>query len=235
MNEKFDLAEKTVLVTGGGRGLGEAISRRLARAGANVMVADQNIESVETVVGQIREMGGRATAFLMDASDPKSVDETVFKVVSLAGGLDVLINNAGGDKTLSHEELKVEAWKRIVDVSLTGPFLMSERVVPILREQGGGHIVNIMSPQASKWGLLGFSHALHTEARAMGVKVTAVICGGVRTSFRLEPFPDLDRDNLQEPADVAELIHFVLTAPRGMVIPEITVLPRNRVNNGEDE
>jgi NADP-dependent 3-hydroxy acid dehydrogenase YdfG len=78
---------------------------------------------------------------------------------------------------------------------------------------------------ASKWGLLGFSHALHTEARPHNVKVTAVVSGGMRTPFLLERFPDLDLGTLQDPHNVAETIRFVLTQPDETVIPEVLVLP----------
>ncbi|HEX5368684.1 MAG TPA: short-chain dehydrogenase, partial [Dehalococcoidia bacterium] len=78
---------------------------------------------------------------------------------------------------------------------------------------------------ASKWGLLGFSHALHTEGRSCGIKVTAVISGGMRTPFILDRFPDTDPSNLQDPENVAETVRFVLSQPAETVIPEIMVLP----------
>ncbi len=78
---------------------------------------------------------------------------------------------------------------------------------------------------ASKWGLLGLSHALHVEARPHRVKVTAVVAGGMRTPFLLDRFPDLDPGLLQDPKNVAETVRFVLTQPRETVIPEVLVLP----------
>ena len=84
---------------------------------------------------------------------------------------------------------------------------------------------NASAYHASKWGLVGFSHALHTEGRPLGIKVTAVVAGGMRTPFLFERFPDLDPGVLQDPASVAQTIRFVLTQPDGTVIPEVTVLP----------
>jgi NADP-dependent 3-hydroxy acid dehydrogenase YdfG len=84
---------------------------------------------------------------------------------------------------------------------------------------------NASAYHATKWGLLGFSHAIHTEARTAGIKVTAVVAGGMRTPFLLERFPDLDPGLLQDPRNVAETIRFVLTLPAESVIPEVTVLP----------
>jgi len=114
---------------------------------------------------------------------------------------------------------------------------MAKWVFPFMQQQKQGHIVNIVSTaakrawpnasayHASKWGLLGLSHALHVEARPHNVKVTAVIAGGMRTPFLLERFPDLSPDLLQDPQNVAETIRFVLLQPAETVVPEITVIP----------
>jgi NAD(P)-dependent dehydrogenase (short-subunit alcohol dehydrogenase family) len=122
-------------------------------------------------------------------------------------------------------------------VNLRGPFLMAREVFPIMRRRGRGHIVNIVSTaakrawanaaayHASKWGLLGLSHALHVEGRPHGVKVTAVIAGGMRTPFLLDRFPDIDPNVLQDPANVAATVRFLLTLPDETVIPELMVIP----------
>jgi NAD(P)-dependent dehydrogenase (short-subunit alcohol dehydrogenase family) len=106
-----------------------------------------------------------------------------------------------------------------------------------MRQHGGGHIVNVASTaakrgwpnasayHASKWGLLGLSHALHAELRPHGIRVTAVIAGGMRTPFLLDRFPDLDPDKLQDPAIVADAIRSVLLLPPSSVVAELTVLP----------
>jgi NAD(P)-dependent dehydrogenase (short-subunit alcohol dehydrogenase family) len=153
------------------------------------------------------------------------------------GRLDVLVNNAGTDVTLPVDELSLEDWDRVLNVNLRGPFLLSRAVLPRMRAAGGGSIVNIVSTaakrawpnasvyHASKWGLLGLSHALHAEARPYGVKVTAVIAGGMRTPFLLDRFPEIDPQTLQDPANVAATVRFVLSQPAETVIPEIMVLP----------
>ena len=137
------------------------------------------------------------------------------------GRLDVLINSAGIDKTVSIEEMTVEDWDCIMAVNLRAPFILAKYALSIMREQGSGYIINICSTaakrawpnasayHASKWGLLGFSHALLTEARPHNIKVTALIPGGMRTPFLLDRFPDLDPNNLQDPKNVAETIHFL--------------------------
>lgn len=147
------------------------------------------------------------------------------------------MNNAGTDKTLSVEEISVEDWSRVVDVNLRGPFLTSKFVLPHMRKQESGHIINIVSTaakrawpnasayHASKWGLLGFSHALHTEARPHGVKVTALVAGGMTTPFLLDRFPEIDTGNLQDPKNVAAVIRYLLQMPPETVIPELMVIP----------
>jgi NAD(P)-dependent dehydrogenase (short-subunit alcohol dehydrogenase family) len=231
------LKGKVALVTGGGGGLGQATCRTLAAAGAIVISADVSRDLAENVCGAIRAEGGRALPCRLDFTAEGQVEQVIDQVVAEHGRLNVLINNAGVDVTAPIEDLSVADWDRIIDVNLRGPFLMSRKVLGVMRRQGSGHIVNIVSTaarrawanasayHASKWGLLGFSHALHVEARPHRVKVTAVIAGGMRTPFLTERFPDLDPGLLQDPANVAETIRFVLGQPAESVIPEIMVIP----------
>jgi NAD(P)-dependent dehydrogenase (short-subunit alcohol dehydrogenase family) len=232
-----DLKGKVALVTGGGRGLGEAICRTLAGAGAVVLAGDVRAELAEQVVGSIREAGGRAESLRLDVTDEAGSSAAIERIGNRFGRLDVLVNNAGVDLTVPVDELSLADWDRILAVNLRGPFLMSKLALAAMRRQGRGHIVNIVSTaakrawanasayHASKWGLLGLSHALHVEARPHNIKVTAVVAGGMRTPFLLDRFPDLDPGVLQDPANVAETVRFVLSQPDETVIPEVLVLP----------
>ncbi|MFL5244221.1 MAG: SDR family oxidoreductase [Gemmataceae bacterium] len=232
-----EIKDKVVLVTGGGRGLGEAVCRNLSAWGAVVAVADLGYDSADKVAREIRNSGNRATALRLDVGNEKQAKEVVDQVVGNYGRLDVLVNNAGTDVTLPIEELSVDDWDRVIRTNLRGPFVLSKYALAVMRNQGSGHIVNIVSTaakrtwanasayHASKWGLLGLSHALHVEARAYHVKVTAVISGGMRTPFILDRFPDTDPNVLQDPKNVAETIRFVLSQPDETVIPEVMVLP----------
>lgn len=233
----MDLQGKIAIVTGGGQGLGAAICRSIAQAGSTVIVGDIQLAAAENIAQQIRETGGEAIALPLDVSNAEQVSETVQKVQDQYGAIDILINNAGTDKTVSIEELEISDWDRVLSVNLRGAFLLSKAIFPIMKQQGRGHIVNVASTaakrawpnatayHASKWGLLGFSHALHTEARPHGVKVTAIVAGGMQTPFILDRFPDTPLDVLQPPENVAETIRYVLMQPEGTVIPEVTVLP----------
>jgi NAD(P)-dependent dehydrogenase (short-subunit alcohol dehydrogenase family) len=232
-----ELNGRVALVTGGGQGLGEAICRVLAGAGAVVAVADLRQDSAEKVAARIREAGGQGSALALDVGDEGQAQQALGRVVERHGRLDILVNNAGTDKTVSVDELSVADWDRVLRTNLRGPFLMSKFAFPLMRKGGRGHVVNIVSTAAkrtwanaaayhsSKWGLLGLSHALHVEGRKENIKVTAVIAGGMRTPFILERFPDTDPNVLQDPRNVALTVKFVLTQPEESVIPEVMVLP----------
>lgn len=231
------LQGKVAIVTGGGRGLGEAICQMLGEAGAIAIVADIREELAESVSQTIQQNGGKAHALQLDVSNAEQVEAAIRKIADQYGHLDILINNAGIDVTLPVEELTVQDWNRIMAVNLNGPFIMSKVMLPYMKQQGRGHIVNIASTaakrtwpnasayHASKWGLLGFSHALHVEARPHNIKVTAVVAGGMRTPFLLDRFPDIDVNVLQDPKNVADTIRYVLMQPEETVIPEVMVLP----------
>lgn len=237
------LRDQVALVTGGGGGLGTAICRMLVAEGATAIVADVRGEQAERIATTIQaepatdEAGGRAEPLALDVTNERSVDEAFRTIAEKYGRVDILVNNAGVDVTLPVDELSVAEWDRILGVNLRGPFLLARLAFPVMRRQRHGQIVNVISTaakrawanasayHASKWGLLGLSHALHVEGRPHGVKVTAVIAGGMRTPFLLDRFPDLDPAVLQDPAHVARAVRFVLTQPDETVVPEITVLP----------
>jgi NAD(P)-dependent dehydrogenase (short-subunit alcohol dehydrogenase family) len=235
--QAWGLAGQVALVTGGARGLGAAICRTLAASGVTVVAADVREEEVAAVVDSIRAEGNDAHAIVFNLTDEAQVQAALSETQSARGRLDILVNNAGTDVTLSVEEMSVADWDRVIETNLRGPFLTSKFALPLMKEARRGHIVNIVSTaakrawanasayHASKWGLLGLSHALHVEARPYNVKVTALVAGGMRTPFLLERFPDIDVATLQDPANVAEAVRFVLTTPPGTVIPELMVIP----------
>jgi NAD(P)-dependent dehydrogenase (short-subunit alcohol dehydrogenase family) len=158
------------------------------------------------------------------------VQRAIATVREKYGRLDVVVNNAAIDITVPISELGAGDWERVVRTNLTGPFLMAKYAAEAMGagtgagaaagQRGKGHIVNIASTaskrawpnaaayHATKWGLLGLSHALHAELRPLGIKVSAIVAGGMRTPFLLDRFPDIDPNVLQE-----------------TVIPEVMVLP----------
>lgn len=232
-----ELKGKIALITGGGRGLGFAICNVLAEAGAVIAVADIRDELADGAAEAIKSRGGECCGITADISDEKQARSVVNRVIAQYGGLDILVNNAGIDLTVPVEEMTVNDWDRIVRVNLRAPFLMSKFCLPQMKAQGSGSIVNIASTaakrawanasayHATKWGLLGFSHALHVEARRDRIKVIAVVSGGMKTPFLLDRFPDLDPGTLQDPRNVAETVKFILSMPDETVIPEVMVIP----------
>jgi NAD(P)-dependent dehydrogenase (short-subunit alcohol dehydrogenase family) len=232
-----DLKDRVAVVTGGGRGLGAAICRNLADAGAIVVAAEMGWTYAQQIAQELGTRGKIVEPVEMDVSDEVQVERTVNAIRDKHGRVDVLINNAGTDVTLSVEELSIAQWDRVLAVNLRGPFLMAKAVLPLMKQQGSGYIINVASTaakrawanasayHASKWGLLGFTHALHVEARPHNVKVSALVVGGMRTPFLLERFPDIDVTTLQDPANVAETVRFMLCQPFETVMPEVMVLP----------
>ena len=231
------LESKSVLVTGGGRGLGAAICRELSRGGAWIAVADRDEASAQATADALKSDGGKAVAVKADLAQDKQAREAIDAAVQSFGRLDVLVNNAAVDYTLPIDELTLDQWDQVMRVNLRAPFVLSRFAAQIMRAQGGGQIVNIASTaakrtwpnasayHASKWGLLGLSHALHAELRPHRIKVSAIVAGGMRTPFLLDRFPDIDPGVLQDPANVAATIRFLLTLPEESVIPEVMVIP----------
>ncbi|NIM41112.1 MAG: SDR family NAD(P)-dependent oxidoreductase [Hydrogenophaga sp.] len=234
------LAQRRILITGAGSGLGAAMARRFVAAGARVALADLDPAKAARVCGEIDPQGDSTLGIGMDVGRQPAVFDALTAVLERWGGLDVLVNNAGTDVTAPIDEVTYSAWTRVLETNLIGPFLLSKAALPALKASDGGrggHIINVASTaslrawpnasayHASKWGLLGLSKALHAELRASGVRVSSLIAGGMRTPFLLERFPDLDPQTLQDPANVAEAAQLVLSLPRGSVIAELMVLP----------
>jgi NAD(P)-dependent dehydrogenase (short-subunit alcohol dehydrogenase family) len=231
------LHKKVALVTGGAQGLGEALCRTLGQDGATVAIADIRGEQAEALASKLNADGLHTVVVPMDVTDADAAQSAVRRFSEQFGKLDILINNAAIDKTVSVEELTLSEWDRIMATNLRGPFVMSKLALAMMTTRRTGHIINIVSTaakrawanasayHASKWGLLGLSHALHVEARSHGVKVTAVISGGMRTPFLLDRFPDIDLATLQDPQNVAETVRYLLRLPADTVVPEMTVIP----------
>jgi NAD(P)-dependent dehydrogenase (short-subunit alcohol dehydrogenase family) len=238
---QYALKGKTIIITGGSRGLGAAVAETLGEEGARLVIADLAGDRAEQCASTLVERGVEAMPLALDVGDEAQVQRAIAQVRERFGRLDVLVNNAAIDITVPISELSGDAWERVVRTNLTGPFLMAKHAVaamgPKNAQGGGGHIVNIASTaskrawpnaaayHATKWGLLGLSHALHAELRPQGIKVSAIVAGGMRTPFLLDRFPDIDPNVLQDPKNVARAVKFVLQQPEETVIPEVMVLP----------
>src|SRR5258706_8651027 len=235
------LNNKVVLVTGAGSGLGEATARAFAVAGCAVACIDINQQAAQRVSHDLESQDSKSIAISCDVSNAEAVLRTIQTVHERFGRLDIVVNCAAIDHTLSVEEMTVEQWDAVIGVNLRGPFLFAKAALPIMREQHSGHIINIASTaatrawanasayHASKWGLVGFSRGLGVEGRRDGIHVTTIIPGVMRTHFfdrfTEQGIPMPDKQNLQEPANVAEVIVFAAQVPPESALQEVIITP----------
>jgi NAD(P)-dependent dehydrogenase (short-subunit alcohol dehydrogenase family) len=235
------LTGKAALVTGAGSGLGEATACALADAGCAVACADINEAEARRVSAALASHGERSVALAVDVADAAAVFAAVERTVTELGSLDIAVNCAAIDHTVSVDGMAVEQWDRVIDVNLRGPFLVAKAAFPVMQRQGGGHIVNIASTaatrawanaaayHASKWGLVGFGRGLGVEGRAYGIRVTTIIPGGMRTHFfdrfAEQGIPMPDTRDLQDPANVARTILLAVQMPPESVVQEVIVTP----------
>jgi len=242
MNEMV-LKGKVALVTGAGSGLGEATARAFAHAGCNVVCVDINGAAAERVRHELaeQEADSKCIAQQCDVSNAEAVLKRVEAVEAHFGRLDIVVNCAAIDHTVPVSEMSVEQWDQVINVNLRGPFLLAKAVMPIMKRQRAGHIINIASTaatrawanaaayHASKWGLVGFSRGLGVEGRADGIRVTTIIPGGMRTHFfdrfAEQGIPMPDERNLQEPANVAQVIVFAAQVPLESALQEVIITP----------
>lgn len=189
---------KTVVVTGGGGGIGGATCRRFAKEGARVAVFDLNHEAAEKVAAEIRTHGGVAEAFACDITDRTTVDAAVYATESKLGPIDVLINNAGWDVFKPFTKTEPAQWDRLIAINLTGALHMHHAVLPGMSARKSGRIVNIASDAARagssgeavyaacKGGLVSFSKTIAREHARHGITVNVVCPGPTDTALFAE-------------------------------------------------
>jgi NAD(P)-dependent dehydrogenase (short-subunit alcohol dehydrogenase family) len=190
---RFD--DRNVIVTGGGRGIGQATARAFAREGANVLVLGRTVSDLEETVAQIEADGGRAWHARCDVRDEVEVDRTVEQAVERVGRIHVLVNNAGIDDDTPFLEIDRDRWRAIVDTNLSGPFLMSQSVARRMATSGGGVILHNASIDASggdgpfaaynasKAGLLGLNRTMALELAEHGIRSNCVSPGFTHTDM----------------------------------------------------
>jgi len=191
-NERFDLKDRVVIVTGGGKGIGKVYAREFARAGARVVAADIDGEAAKSVAAEIAAQGGEALGLATDIADAAATDAMAAAALARFGAIDVLVNNASLMSVLARRswlEIPVEEWDRVMAVNLRGMFLSCRAVFPAMKHKGRGKIVNISSSRVwegtpnrlhyttSKAGVIGFTRALAREVAEFGITVNAVTPG----------------------------------------------------------
>lgn len=233
-----DLGGQVAMVTGAGRGIGRAVSLALARAGATVVLAARSRNQLEEVAAQIEARGGRALVTPFDVTHEPQVVELFGQVSSACGKLDILINNAGVGAFGPVASVTAQDLDHVHAVNVRGTFLACREALRLMRPRGRGYIINLASVvgfrgyasqgayAASKHAVMGLTKSLALEAQPDGVRVSAVLPGGVNTDMIAEARPDLDRAGLLEPEDVAHTILFLLSLPERAAIDEIYIRRR---------
>jgi 2,4-dienoyl-CoA reductase [(3E)-enoyl-CoA-producing], peroxisomal len=198
---------QVALITGGGSGIGRGIADQLAALGAQVVLASRKLERVETAAEEIRAAGGKASGVAVDVREGARVKEMVAQVKDRHGRIDLLVNNAAGNFYAPSATLSENAWKSVIEIDLYGTFFCSQAVYPLMREQGGGSIVNISMTlhyrgwplmahaTAAKAGIDALTRTLALEWAKDKVRINAVAPGpipteGVRKAFTPPPTAD---------------------------------------------
>jgi NAD(P)-dependent dehydrogenase (short-subunit alcohol dehydrogenase family) len=233
------LGEQVAVVTGGGRGIGAAISRILAEMGASVVMCGRSRETLDKAVAEIPASGGRCTAFPCDVQELGSVMALAEHVERSFGRLDVLVNNAGVAQfeTPLHQ-VAPELWDQVLNTNLRGPYYCIRALAPMMMRARSGHIVNISSIAgknalrngaayaASKWGLNGLTYSLAEELRDYNIRVSLVCPGS--TASELSPHAGKNPQKMLQPGDIARVVAMLVTQSPQSFVSEVIVRPTQK-------
>lgn len=247
-----DLAGKTALVTGAGRGIGAAIARRLAALGASTIVCGRTLPNLEQTCRDITSAGGQCRPITCDVADWNSVAAMAAQVQQIFGHLDILVNNAGiGGPAGPLHTLSPQDWDAILNTNLRGVFYCIRAFVPLMisvdevpdarfarRSGGGGHIINISSIagknpvpnraaySASKWGLNGLTYTAAEELRGHNIRVSAISPGSTHTDFGLHEGKSPQK--MLQPDDVAHVVAMLVTQAPQSFASEVVIRPTQK-------
>jgi len=232
---KEDLEGRVALVTGAGRGIGRHIALRLASCGATVVLAARNAASLNTAAEQITSQNGAAIVATVELTDEDSIKNLVKTVGDRTGRLDILINNAGITHSALLEETATADWDRVMQINAGAPFILCREALPLLRQSPRGCIVNISSVvgvkgyakqsayTASKHALRGMSIALAEELRDTNIRVHVLCPGAVDTDMAGGVRPDIKKEDLIDPEEIAELVEYLVTHKGNAVMDELRI------------
>ncbi|HET7113792.1 MAG TPA: SDR family oxidoreductase [Pyrinomonadaceae bacterium] len=233
----MELAGKTAIVTGGTKGIGRAIAESLIKAGVNVSLSARHQGDIDRAVAELNKAGkGRAAGFVCDVRDEAQVKSYFAQTVEQFTGVDILVNNAGIGMFVPVESMSADDFRAIIETNLCGVFYCCHEAIPLMKQRGGGYIINISSlagtnahPRmaaynASKFGLNGFSEALMQEVRHDNIKVSYIMPGSVNTEFGGDQ-PSDERDWQLRPEDVAKTVLDLLSYPDRALASRIELRP----------
>jgi NADP-dependent 3-hydroxy acid dehydrogenase YdfG len=240
-----DLSNQVIAVTGASSGIGEAIAVACAREGASVALAARRIDRIEGLAERIVAEGGRAIAVQTDVGDEEQAKAFVRRAHSELGGLDVLVNNAGAMLLGPIENAPTEEWRRMIDANVYGVLYCTHAALPLMKEQGSGHIVNISSVAGrvaragsgvynlTKFGIGAFSESLRQEAVPMGVRVTVIEPGAVATELPMHNRPEVLTEMAKRfqgvtplaAEDIANAVLYAISQPENVAVGELLIRP----------
>ncbi len=241
----IDLSGRVVAVTGASSGIGEATALACARAGAAVGLAARRADRIELLRDRIIEDGGRAIAVPTDVSEEFQARDFVERTNVELGRLDVLVNNAGVMLLGPIEHAPTEEWRRMIHANVFGVLYCTHAALPLMKEQGSGHIVNVSSVAGrvarmgsgvynlTKFGVGAFSESLRQEAVPLGVRVTLIEPGAVATELPMHNRPEVLEQMAKrfagvtplESKDIANAILYAIGQPPNVSINEVLVRP----------
>lgn len=228
-----------VIVTGASRGIGKGIASFLAMDGYDVGLVARSKESLEDLRQSLEEQGANCYSAACDITDPDQVAYAFAAVAEGLGGVDALINNAGTVLRKSVFDIAAEEWRAMIDVNVNGLFYCTRAVLPIMREQGHGRIINVSSISgrvplpggsgyaASKYAVTGFSQSLFQEVRDYGIAVTTMYPGSVDSGSHRHD-PQADHEWKVQPEEVGQCCRDVLRMRHGAVVSELEIRPLAR-------
>ena len=231
------LEGKTAIVTGAGRGIGQAISVALGQAGCRVALAARTREQIDGVQKEIISQGGAALAIPGDLTTDEDIRRLVEETQTEWGAVDILINNAGWGKRAAVVGASLTDWDRTFRLNLRAPMVLAKALLPNMIAKREGAIINMGSVSgktgeangaaysASKFGLIGFTQSLYEEVREHGIKVAVILPGFVDTPL-IPPNRQLDRSKMIQAEDIGRTVLFILTSPATCCPVEITVRPQ---------
>jgi NAD(P)-dependent dehydrogenase (short-subunit alcohol dehydrogenase family) len=233
-----ELKGQIAVVTGAARGIGTAISRRLADMGATVILAARDKSRLSEVQSKIQAAGGTAHTVQLDLLDESSVNALAETIKSQHGRCDILINNAGiGFFGKPLAEMSPADWDKTMGTNLRGPYLMIRALAPIMIAAQSGHIINISSLagrnplpngaaySASKWALNGLTYSLAEELRPHNIRVSVVAPGSVNTDFGGS---HADNPRKLQPADIAHAVAMLVTQAPQSFVSEVLIRPTQK-------
>ena len=234
-----NLTGKVALVTGGGRGIGAAIARKLASLGTNTVICGRRSELLQETARSINSTGGRCEAVPCDVSDLRSVEALAARVENTFQRIDILVNNAGvGAFGTPLHQLPPEQWDKVHNTNLRGVFYTIRAFAPMMIRARSGDIVNISSIAgknalangaayaASKWGLNGLTYSVAEELRSYNIRVAVVCPGSVNTE--LSPHEGRDKGRMLVPDDVAHVVAMLVTQASQSFASEIVLRPTQK-------